>query len=155
MMDKLKALLDSARSNTYKYDNPDYDILETFPRPVCAGSMSINITAPEFTSLCPKTGQPDFATIVVDYRPDSYCVESKSFKLYLMAFRNHGAFHEECVAKILNDLVRVLDPLELTVKGEFTARGGIPFHPTVMYKKIPPFLGMPEPPLNPPSPAQQ
>jgi len=93
----------------------------------------IKITAPEFTSLCPMTGQPDFATIKIRYRPRDWCVESKSLKLYLMSFRNSGEFHESCVGRIANDLVALLDPDFLRVRGEFTPRGGIPFWPDVRY----------------------
>lgn len=82
---------------------------------------------------CPLTGQPDFATIVIDYRPAALCVESKSLKLYMMAYRNTGEFHEACVTRILNDLVQVLKPVYMRVTGRFTPRGGIPFHPTVSY----------------------
>jgi 7-cyano-7-deazaguanine reductase len=96
---------------------------------------TLHIECPEFTSLCPKTGQPDFAVIVIDYMPDQWCVESKSLKLYLGSFRNHGEFHESCVTRICNDLVALLDPKELTIRGEFTPRGGIPFWPTASYKR--------------------
>lgn len=124
----------------YRYTNPGADLLETFPSPFAdqklnpSGSQgSVYIEAPEFTSLCPLTGQPDFATIVIDYTPNALCVESKSLKLYLMAFRNTGEFHEACVTRILNDLVKVLKPAYLSVTGRFTPRGGIPFHPTATY----------------------
>ena len=89
----------------------------------------------EFTSLCPKTGQPDFAKIIIDYQPDQLCVESKSLKLYLGSFRMHGEFHESCVNRICNDLVKLLAPVWLTVRGEFTPRGGIPFWPTAEFRK--------------------
>lgn len=127
-------------STRYAYDKPDASLLEAFPNPSadpklnpCQGGMRIEITAPEFTSLCPKTGQPDFATIEISYVPDQLCVESKSLKLYLGSFRNHGEFHEACVNRIGNDLVELLKPHYLQVVGKFTPRGGIPFWPTFTY----------------------
>ena len=109
--------------------------LETFENPNKSRDFHIQMEIPEFTCLCPKTGQPDFATIIIQYVPNGKCVESKSLKLYLGSFRNHGEFHESCIARIANDLVALLDPLALRVKGEFTPRGGIPFWPTVTYTK--------------------
>lgn len=129
--------LESLGSNntTYQYDGADASLLEYFPNPLLEGPGrgTVKITAPEFTSLCPKTGQPDFATIIVEYQPFKRCVESKSFKLYLGSYRNVGEFHESCVRRISNDLIKLLDPISLKVVGEFTPRGGIPFHPTVEY----------------------
>ena len=120
----------------YRYEGADENLLEAFDNPMTGpGIGSVRIDAPEFTSLCPKTGQPDFATIVVEYIPDKACVESKSFKLYLGSFRNHKAFHEQCVQKIASDLIYLLDPKVLMVRGEFTPRGGIPFWPTIRYEK--------------------
>lgn len=99
------------------------------------GDCEIEIEAPEFTALCPLTGQPDFAVMVIRYVPDEKCLESKSLKLYLGAFRMHGAFHEACVQKIADDLVDVLRPKKLFVEGRFTPRGGIKFWPRVSYVK--------------------
>lgn len=96
--------------------NPSYDAWTTF---VCA----------EFTSLCPKTGQPDFAKIFINYIADKKMVESKSLKLYLFSFRNHGDFHEDCVQKICNDLYDLMKPKYIEVIGEFTPRGGIAIFP--------------------------
>lgn len=132
----LKALGEG--STRYNYDKPDNTLLEYFESPLKQNEEfmgEIEIKCPEFTSLCPKTGQPDFATIIIQYIPNGKCVESKSLKLYLGSFRNHGEFHESCIARIANDLVALLDPLALRVKGEFTPRGGIPFWPTVIYSK--------------------
>jgi 7-cyano-7-deazaguanine reductase len=138
--EQLKSL--GAGTTTYCYDKPDAGLLESFPNPFAqeelnpAGAVgTIHIECPEFTSLCPLTGQPDFAKIVIDYQPDQLCVESKSLKLYLVSFRMYGEFHESCVNRICNDLVKRLDPLRLTVRGEFTPRGGIPFWPTADYRK--------------------
>ena len=119
----------------YVYDAPDAALLEAFASPFDVNTHnSIHIVVPEFTSLCPITGQPDFATIVIDYRPDERCVESKSLKLYLGSFRMHGEFHEACVARIARDLIALLKPCYLKVEGRFTPRGGIPFWPTVEYQ---------------------
>lgn len=140
MTDLAKDLKALGSGTTYKYSEPDASMLETFPNPNhppmfknALGLLDIHIEQPEFTSLCPKTGQPDFAKIVIDYRPRESCVESKSLKLYLGAFRMHGEFHEACVTRIANDLIKVLDPEWLKVTGEFTPRGGIPFWPTFEY----------------------
>ncbi len=131
----LKAL--GSGSTRYTYDQPDAGVLESFPNPFADAAQNgagvdgtIHIEAPEFTSLCPITGQPDFATIIIDYRPYRLCVESKSLKLYLMGFRQHGEFHESCVNRIANDLVTLLQPKWLKVEGRFTPRGGISFQPT-------------------------
>ncbi len=122
----------------YKYDGADRLLLERFVNPLnLAGQWegTINIEAPEFTSLCPITGQPDFAMIVINYTPGKWCVESKSLKLYLGSYRMHGDFHESCVQKIADDLVRLLNPISLDVEGRFTPRGGIPFWPLVRYTR--------------------
>lgn len=131
-------------STCYSYDKPDAALLEAFPSPFALPEMNpvgavgtLHIECPEFTCLCPMTGQPDFARIVIDYQPDGLCVESKSLKLYLGTFRMHGEFHEAGVNRICNDLVKLLDPVWLTVRGEFTPRGGIPFWPTAEYRKKP------------------
>ena len=113
--------------------SPDAAVLDYVPNPRPERTYLVRFAAPEFTSLCPMTGSPDFATIVIDYRPAALCVESKSLKLYMMAYRNTGEFHEACVTRILNDLVQVLKPVYMRVTGRFTPRGGIPFHPTVSY----------------------
>jgi len=126
----------------YRYDKPDPVVLEWFDNPYADETANksgvkgtIHIEAPEFTSLCPVTGQPDFATIVIDYQPGERCLESKSLKLYLGAFRMFGEFHESCVNRIANDLVELLDPVWLKVEGKFTPRGGIKFWPTAEYRK--------------------
>jgi 7-cyano-7-deazaguanine reductase len=99
--------------------------LETFPNPNPERDYTIRFECPEFTCLCPKTGQPDFATIEVLYIPDRLCVELKSFKLYLWSYRNEGAFHEAVTNRILDDLVRAIAPRRAQVTGEFNVRGGI------------------------------
>jgi len=100
-------------------------ILETFENPNQDREYNIEHIAPEFTSLCPKTGQPDFATITMEYIPNELCVELKSYKLYLNSYRNDGMFFEAVTNKILDDLVEVLKPSYLKVLGEFNVRGGI------------------------------
>jgi 7-cyano-7-deazaguanine reductase len=99
--------------------------LETFPNPRPGREYTIEIVCPEFTSLCPKTGQPDFGTITFTYVPDEVCVELKSLKLYLQRFRNQGAFYETVVNRLLDDFVAVCAPRRCRVVGAFTARGGI------------------------------
>lgn len=99
--------------------------LETFPNPRPGRDYEIAFECPEFTCLCPKTGQPDFATIRIRYVPDALCVELKSLKLYLWSFRDEGHFHEDVTNRILDDLVRLMKPQRLTVVGDFNVRGGI------------------------------
>src|SRR5437868_4035624 len=99
--------------------------LETFPNPNPGRDYTIAHTCPEFTSVCPKTGQPDFATIVIEYVPERLCVELKSLKFYLFDYRNQGIFFEAVINKILDDLVAVLRPRRMTVEGRFNVRGGI------------------------------
>ncbi len=113
----------------------EYDpgILETFDNKHPDNEYLVTFTCPEFTSLCPKTGQPDFAKIIINYIPRQKMVESKSLKLYLFSFRNHGDFHEDCVNIIMKDLVRLMDPRYLEVIGLFTPRGGISIYPFANY----------------------
>jgi 7-cyano-7-deazaguanine reductase len=99
--------------------------LETFANPRPGRRYEIRFECPEFTCLCPKTGQPDFATIRIRYVPDALCVELKSLKLYLWSFRDTGAFHEDVTNRILDDLVAALSPREIVVVGDFLVRGGI------------------------------
>jgi 7-cyano-7-deazaguanine reductase len=99
--------------------------LEAFPNRTPGRFYLVTLDTSEFTCLCPKTGQPDFATIRVQYVPDQKVVESKSFKLYLWSYRNEGAFHEHVVNKIMDDLIKVLDPHWIQVRGIFNIRGGI------------------------------
>ena len=99
--------------------------LETFENPMPERNYTIRIRMPEFTCLCPKTGQPDFATLHLEYIPDQKCVELKSLKLYIWSFRDEGAFHEAVTNAILDDLVRVCEPRFMRLTGEFNVRGGI------------------------------
>jgi len=99
--------------------------LETFPNPQPGRDYEIAFECPEFTCICPRTGQPDFATIRIRYVPDALCVELKSLKLHLWSFRDEGHFHEAVTNRILDDLVAILKPREITVVGDFNIRGGI------------------------------
>ncbi|MDY0147410.1 preQ(1) synthase [Halothiobacillus sp.] len=99
--------------------------LETFPNPFPDRDYTIHMTIPEFTCLCPKTGQPDFATIRIDFVPDQLCVELKSLKTYMWSFREEGGFHEAMTNGILNDLVAAISPRFMRVTGEWNVRGGI------------------------------
>jgi 7-cyano-7-deazaguanine reductase len=99
--------------------------LETFDNPHPGRDYTVEICAPEFTSVCPRTGQPDFGTITLSYVPEAKCVELKSFKHYLQSFRNDGIFYEDVTNRILNDLVELLAPREMTIVAQFTPRGGI------------------------------
>ncbi|MBQ6336733.1 MAG: NADPH-dependent 7-cyano-7-deazaguanine reductase QueF, partial [Ruminococcus sp.] len=101
------------------------EVLETFPNKHPDNDYFVKFNCPEFTSLCPITGQPDFATIYISYIPDKIMVESKSLKLYLFSFRNHGDFHEDCMNIIMKDLIKLMDPRYIEVWGKFTPRGGI------------------------------
>lgn len=107
-------------------DSPQEAVLERAPNPHGGTTYLIRFTAPEFTSLCPMTGQPDFAHLVIDYVPGDWIVESKSLKLYLGSFRNHGAFHEDCTLAIGKRLVAELSPIWLRIGGYWYPRGGIP-----------------------------
>ncbi len=106
--------------------SPDAAVLETVPNPEPGMTYLVRFTAPEFTSLCPLTGQPDFAHLVIDYAPGAVLVESKSLKLYLASFRNHGAFHEACTLAIARRLIAEIAPVWLRIGGYWYPRGGIP-----------------------------
>ena len=106
--------------------SPEEAELDRVPNPHEGTIYVARFTAPEFTSLCPVTGQPDFAHIVIDYVPGEWLVESKSLKLYLGSFRNHGAFHEDCTVRIAKDLAEVLQPVWLRIGGYWYPRGGMP-----------------------------
>ena len=101
------------------------EILETFENQYPQREYEINISCPEFTCVCPKTGQPDFATITLNYVPDKLCMELKSLKLYMFSYRNEGAFHEHITNKILDDIVEACSPIRAQVTGDFNVRGGI------------------------------
>ncbi len=116
-------------SDTYKPE-----VLEVFQN-AHKNDYFVKFNCPEFTSLCPITGQPDFATIYISYIPDELMVESKSLKLYLFSFRNHGSFHEDCINIIMKDLIKLMSPKYIEVLGKFTPRGGISIDPYANYGK--------------------
>ena len=106
--------------------SPDKAIMERVPSPHEDTGYLVRFAVPEFTSICPVTGQPDFAHLVIDYVPQNWIVESKSLKLYLGSFRNHGAFHEDCTVRVGRDIVTLLEPRWLRIGGYWYPRGGIP-----------------------------
>ena len=139
----MKKLSHLGKKSKVAYDTPDATTLEWVPNPFNGKKNNPNnvqglvrISAPEFTSLCPITGQPDFATIEIEYMPKKRLVESKSLKLYLTQFRQNGEFHEACVNRIANDLVNLLEPQYLRVEGLFTPRGGIAIHPVAVFGEL-------------------
>ena len=113
----------------------DYNpsVLESFINKHPENDYLVTLNCPEFTSLCPKTGQPDFAKIIINYIPNEQMVESKSLKLYLFSFRNHGDFHEDCINIIMKDLIALMQPRYIEVYGIFTPRGGISICPFANY----------------------
>jgi len=125
----------SLLGNTEVQYPTDYSpsILETFENRHTDLDYMVKFNCPEFTSLCPLTGQPDFAAIYINYIPDVRMVESKSLKLYLFSFRNHGGFHEDCINMILKDLRTLMNPRFIEVQGKFTPRGGISIDPYVAW----------------------
>ncbi len=110
------------------------EILERFENPQQKEDYTINITVPEFTCLCPKTGQPDFATLLIKYIPKNFCLELKSLKQYIVSFRDVGAFHESVANQICNDLSMTINPHFLTLKAQFNVRGGIHTSVEIQYK---------------------
>ena len=117
-----------------KTKNKEILEIETFPNPFSGRDYTIDMECPEFTCLCPKTGQPDFATLFISYVPDKVCIELKSLKVYLVSYRNEGGFHEKVVNIILDDLVSACKPRKMTIVGDFNVRGGI--HTTVTVEHI-------------------
>ena len=130
--EELNALTLLGGKTEYKQDYAP-EVLETFVNKHQENDYWVKFNCPEFTSLCPITGQPDFATILINYIPNINMLESKSLKLYLFSFRNHGAFHEDCVNIIMKDLIKLMEPKYIEVTGLFTPRGGISIHPYCNY----------------------
>jgi 7-cyano-7-deazaguanine reductase len=129
--------------------SPDEAVLDTVPNPHPGQLYAVRFTAPEFTSLCPITGQPDFAHLVIDYAPDAVILESKSLKLFLGSFRNHGAFHEDCTIGIARRLAASLTPRWLRIAGYWYPRGGIPIDVFYQTGEPPTGLFLPEPGVAP------
>ena len=130
-------------------DSPDEAVIERVSNPAPESAYAVRFTCPEFTCLCPVTGQPDFAHLVIDYVPGAWIVESKSLKLYLAAFRNHGAFHEETTIAIARRLIDEIEPAWLRIGGYWYPRGGMPID--VYYQTGPPPEGLwiPDPGVKP------
>ena len=136
--------LDQLGSDTPLPTSPDEAELERVANPETETPYLIRLTAPEFTSICPVTGQPDFAHLVIDYCPDQWIVESKSFKLFLGSYRNHGDFHEACTTEIGKRLAKELSPKWLRIGGYWYPRGGIPIDVFYQYGKAPDGLWIPD-----------
>lgn len=130
---ELRAELSLLGKNTQYRQDYAPEVLESFTNKHPENDYWVQFNCPEFTSLCPITGQPDFAEIRISYLPAEKMVESKSLKLYLFSFRNHGAFHEDCVNIIMKDLIALMNPKYIEVKGIFTPRGGISIYPFANY----------------------
>jgi len=126
------------------FASPEEAVLERVPNPQAGSLYLARFTAPEFTSLCPVTGQPDFAHLVIDYAPGDWLIESKSLKLYLGSFRNHGAFHEDCTVAIGKKIVEVAQPTWLRIGGYWYPRGGIPIDVFWQTGKPPQELWLPD-----------
>jgi 7-cyano-7-deazaguanine reductase len=134
-MDRSKDHLKALGRETEYLNTYSPEVLETFENKHQENDYWVQFNCPEFTSLCPITGQPDFAEIKIMYIPSKRMVESKSLKLYLFSFRNNGDFHEDCVNIIMKDLVKLMDPKYIEVIGLFTPRGGISIYPYANYGK--------------------
>ena len=139
---KLKQL--GSNSTQYTYAKPWYGILEVFTNQFPKNEYQIDFSFAEFTSLCPKTGQPDFAHLVIDYIPQKWLIESKSLKLYLFSFRNHGDFHESCTVGIAKRLIQELDPIWLRIGGYWYPRGGIPIDVFYQHGSLPAGVWVPD-----------
>lgn len=131
--DEVENLTLLGNKNTVYKDDYAPEVLEVFKNKHPENDYMVTFNCPEFTSLCPITGQPDFAKIVINYIPDELMVESKSLKLYLFSFRNRGDFHEDCINIIMKDLKKLMNPRYIEVKGIFTPRGGISIYPFANY----------------------
>jgi 7-cyano-7-deazaguanine reductase len=131
------------------FDNPDEAVLERVPNPHPDALYLARFTAPEFTTLCPITGQPDFARLVIDYAPDDWLIESKSLKLYLGSFRNHGAFHEDCTIAVAKKIIAAVEPRWLRIGGYWYPRGGMPIDVFWQTGAPPEGLWLPDPGVEP------
>lgn len=140
MSDDIYEGLTQLGGNSELPNSPEEATMERVPNPKPDSTYLVRFAAPEFTSLCPITGQPDFAHLVIDYVPNKWLVESKSLKLFLGSFRNHGAFHEACTVDIANRLEQLLEPVWIRIGGYWYPRGGIPID--VFYQSGPPPEGL-------------
>ncbi len=137
---KLKALGGKTNYPT----SPDEAVLEAVPNPHADADYFVRFTCPEFTSLCPVTGQPDFARIVIDYVPNKHLVESKSLKLFMFSYRNHAGFHEECTVEIAKRIIKLIKPKYLRIGGYWYPRGGIPIDVFYQHGKLPQNVWLPD-----------
>lgn len=135
--------------NTELPASPDKAIIESVENPQADVDYVVRFTAPEFTSLCPMTGQPDFAHLVIDYIPDKKLVESKSLKLFLGSFRNHGAFHEDCTIGIVRRLIKEIQPKWIRIGGYWYPRGGMPIDVFFAQGEIPKGVWIPDQDVKP------
>ncbi len=132
-----KSQLTLGKKTKYSFDRPEQKILQAVANPHSDTDYAIRLTCPEFTSICPVTGQPDFAHLIIDYVPSKEIVESKSLKLYLFSYRNHGAFHEDCTIQIAKDIIKTIKPKWLRIGGYWYPRGGIPIDIFFQSGKLP------------------
>ena len=144
MSDNIYQDLQQLGGDTVLPDTPENAVLESVQNPQADVDYMIRFTAPEFTSLCPMTSQPDFAHLVIDYIPDQLLVESKSLKLFLGSFRNHGAFHEDCTVSIARRLIEEIKPKWIRIGGYWYPRGGIPIDVFFAQGEIPKGVWVPE-----------
>lgn len=135
-MDK-KNTLNLGKKTQYKFDLPTKKTLQAVENPHKDIDYSIKLSCPEFTSICPITAQPDFAHLIIDYVPAKKIVESKSLKLYLHSYRNHGAFHENCTVQIAKDIIATINPKWLRISGFWYPRGGIPIDVFFQFGELP------------------
>jgi 7-cyano-7-deazaguanine reductase len=131
--DELKNAVLGKKVTKFIFDKPNARILETFQNRYAKRDYVVSINIPEFTNICPLTGQPDFAVIKIRYIPNRRCIESKSLKLYIFSYRNFPEFHEDCVNRILEDCVKACEPRWMLVIGKFNTRGGISITPSAEY----------------------
>ena len=136
-------------SETAHPNSPKEATLEKVPNPQSGTQFNVRFVAPEFTSLCPMTGQPDFAHLVIDYIPKDWLVESKSLKLFLTSFRNHGAFHEDCTVSVGKKITETLNPIWLRIGGYWYPRGGIPIDVFYQTSSPPPDVWIPDQGVSP------
>jgi len=142
--DNLKQHISQLGGSNEIASSPEKAVLERVPNPQADTSYVARFTCPEFTSLCPVTGQPDFAQLMIDYVPGAWLVESKSLKLYLTSFRNHGAFHEDCTVAIGKRIVELLEPQYLRIGGYWYPRGGIPIDVFWQFGTVPESVWLPD-----------
>jgi 7-cyano-7-deazaguanine reductase len=139
----------SLGNQTTYHSSPNIKILEKVANPHSDIDYAARFSCPEFTSICPITSQPDFATLIIDYLPNKYILESKSLKLYLFSYRNHGAFHEDCTVRIGKDICETIDPKWFRISGFWYPRGGIPIDVFYQTGAKPENLFIPEPEAKP------